>query len=67
VVGFDDVSLASFSIPPLTTVRQPLVKMGRMAAETLVDRIEKRSSFHQDIRVEPELILRRSTAPPRQL
>jgi DNA-binding LacI/PurR family transcriptional regulator len=48
-------------------VRQPLVKMGRMAAETLVDRIEKRSSFHQDIRVEPELILRRSTASPRQL
>jgi DNA-binding LacI/PurR family transcriptional regulator len=67
VVGFDDVSLASFSIPPLTTVRQPLVKMGRMAAETLVDRIEKRSSFLQDIRVEPELVLRRSTAPPRQL
>jgi len=67
VVGFDDVSIASFSIPPLTTVRQPLVKMGRMAAETLVDRIEKRSSFLQDIRVEPELVLRRSTAPPRQL
>jgi LacI family transcriptional regulator len=67
VVGFDDVSLASFSLPPLTTVRQPLVKMGRMAAETLVDRIEKRSSFLQDIRVEPELVLRRSTAPPRKL
>jgi LacI family transcriptional regulator len=67
VVGFDDVSLASFSIPPLTTVRQPLVKMGRMAAETLVDRIEKRASFLQDIRVEPELVHRRSTAPPRQL
>jgi DNA-binding LacI/PurR family transcriptional regulator len=41
--------------------------MGRMAAETLVDRIEKRSSFLQDIRVEPELVHRRSTAPPRQL
>jgi len=65
VVGFDDIAIASFSIPPLTTVRQPLLKMGRMAAETLLDRIEERSSFLQEIRVEPELVVRRSTAAPR--
>jgi DNA-binding LacI/PurR family transcriptional regulator len=67
VVGFDDVSFASFSIPPLTTVRQPLEKMGRIAAQTLLDRIEERSPFISEIAVEPELISRRSTAPPRKL
>lgn len=67
VVGFDDVSIASFSIPPLTTVRQPLEKMGRIAAETLLDRIEERAAFVPEIAVEPELISRRSTGPPRKL
>lgn len=67
VVGFDDVSIASFSIPPLTTVRQPLAKMGRIAAETLLDRIEERADFIPEIAVEPELISRKSTGPPRKL
>jgi DNA-binding LacI/PurR family transcriptional regulator len=67
VVGFDDIAIASFSIPSLTTVRQPLLKMGRLAAETLLDRIEERSTFLQDIRVEPELVVRRSSGPPRAL
>ena len=65
VVGFDDVSLASFSIPTLTTVRQPLLKMGRIAAQTVIDRIEERSTFCPEIAVEPELVVRNSTAPPR--
>jgi LacI family transcriptional regulator len=67
VVGFDDMSIASFSIPPLTTVRQPLEKMGRIAAQTLLDRIEDRTAFVPEIAVEPELISRRSTGLPRQL
>ena len=65
VVGFDDISLASFSIPPLTTVRQPLLKMGRIAAQTLLDRIEERASFVPEIAIEPELVVRKSTAPPK--
>jgi DNA-binding LacI/PurR family transcriptional regulator len=67
VVGFDDISIASFSIPPLTTVRQPLGKMGRIAAQTLLDRIEERAPFVSEIAIEPELIARRSTGPPRAL
>jgi DNA-binding LacI/PurR family transcriptional regulator len=67
VVGFDDISIAAFSIPPLTTVRQPLQKMGRIAAQTLLDRIEDRAAFIPEIAVEPELIARKSTGPPRAL
>jgi len=67
VVGFDDIALAAFSIPALTTVRQPLMKMGRIAAQTLLDRIEGRAAFIPEIAVEPDLIIRNSTAPPRSL
>jgi len=63
VVGFDDVALAQFSIPTLTTVRQPLLKMGRIAAQTVIDRIEERATFRPEIAVEPELVVRNSTAP----
>jgi DNA-binding LacI/PurR family transcriptional regulator len=62
VVGFDDIALASFSIPTLTTVRQPLLKMGRIAAQTLINRIEERESFVPEIAVEPEMVVRASTA-----
>jgi DNA-binding LacI/PurR family transcriptional regulator len=62
VVGFDDISLASFSIPTLTTVRQPLLKMGRIAAQTVLDRIEERAPFVPEIAVQPELVVRASTA-----
>ncbi|HEY2458654.1 MAG TPA: LacI family DNA-binding transcriptional regulator [Candidatus Acidoferrum sp.] len=65
VIGFDDISLASFSIPPLTTVRQPLLKMGRIAAQTLLDRIEERASYLPEIAIEPELVVRTSTAAPK--
>jgi DNA-binding LacI/PurR family transcriptional regulator len=67
VVGFDDVALSQFSIPTLTTVRQPLLKMGRIAAQTVIDRIEERAAFRPEIAVEPELIIRHSTAPPQPL
>jgi LacI family transcriptional regulator len=67
VVGFDDIALAAFSIPALTTVRQPLMKMGRIAAQTLLERIEDRAPYIPEIAVEPDLIIRNSTAPPRSI
>jgi DNA-binding LacI/PurR family transcriptional regulator len=64
VVGFDDVQSAAYINPPLTTVRQPLQKMGQIAARTLLERIEGRMKYIPEIVVEPELIVRRSTARP---
>jgi len=66
VVGFDDISVASFAFPPLTTVRQPLLEMGTVAAQTLRDRIEERAPFIPEIALAPELIIRNSTGPARQ-
>ena len=63
VVGFDDTPGAAFSNPPLTTVRQPLVRMGQIAAQTVVDLIEGRGQFVPEIAIEPELVARQSTGP----
>ena len=65
VVGFDDIESAAYQNPALTTVRQPLRKMGRIAAETLLRRISRaRSDGAGEITVEPELIIRDTTAAP---
>lgn len=64
VVGFDDIQNAAYINPALTTVRQPLLKMGELAARTLLDRIESRAKYVPEITIEPELVVRRSTAPP---
>jgi DNA-binding LacI/PurR family transcriptional regulator len=62
VVGFDDIREAAYHLPSLTTVRQPLRKIGLMAAETLIDRIEGRDGHEAGILVDPELVVRESTA-----
>jgi DNA-binding LacI/PurR family transcriptional regulator len=62
VVGFDDIRIATHNNPRLTTVRQPLQKMGEIAARTLVERIEGGADWVPKIMIEPELIVRDSTA-----
>jgi LacI family transcriptional regulator len=62
VAGFDDIQGAAYSNPTLTTVRQPLADMGRLAAETLLARIEGTKQYQAEILIEPELVIRQSTA-----
>jgi DNA-binding LacI/PurR family transcriptional regulator len=62
VVGFDDIPGAAFHMPSLTTVRQPLERMGEVAAQTLLQRIEGQQEYPSEIAIEPELIVRESTA-----
>jgi DNA-binding LacI/PurR family transcriptional regulator len=62
VVGFDDIQGAAYSYPSLTTVRQPLQKMGEIAARTLLGRIENREPYVAEIAIEPEFVVRNSTA-----
>ncbi len=62
VVGFDDIRDAAYHVPSLTTVRQPLRKMGEIAAEILIDRIEGRRDHFTNVAVEPELVVRESTS-----
>jgi LacI family transcriptional regulator len=61
VIGFDDISAASFNNPRLTTIRQPLSNIGRIAAQCVLNRIHKSEQFRKQITVEPELMVREST------
>lgn len=65
VVGFDDVHAAAFHNPALTTIRQPLHRMGCLAAEHLLRRISSglEAAYPTVVTVEPELVIRQSTAP----
>jgi DNA-binding LacI/PurR family transcriptional regulator len=65
VIGFDDIREAAYQYPGITTVRQPLREMGELAGHTIVDRIEGRKDCPSEIAIEPELVVRESTAPPR--
>jgi LacI family transcriptional regulator, galactose operon repressor len=62
VLGFDDIPGAAFHRPSLTTVRQPLNRMGEVAAQTLLDRIEGKKEYPSEMAIEPELVVRESTA-----
>lgn len=65
VIGFDDIEAAIYNNPPLTTVRQPLQRMGEIAAETVLNRIDNREIQVSEIAIEPEFIARASTARAR--
>lgn len=67
IVGFDDIDLAAFTVPPLTTISQQGVEMGRVAAERLFEMVERdlEASEVEDIVLEPRLVVRRSTAASR--
>ncbi len=67
VIGFDDIPGAAYAIPALSTVRQPLIRMGQIAAQTVVDQIEGRGEYMPEIAIEPEFVARASTtAAPAQ-
>jgi LacI family transcriptional regulator len=63
VVGFDDIPGLAFANPALSTVRQPLIRMGQIAAQTVVDQIEGRGEYVPEIAIEPEFVVRSSTGP----
>lgn len=63
VTGFDDLFIASYTAPPLTTVRQPMKEMGRKAAEILLALIRGEAA-EKKVKFQGALVVRESTAPP---
>lgn len=61
MVGFDDLAIARFSLPPLTTVRQPVYEMGHRAAAAVLELIQGRRP--EPTLPPPELVTRESTRP----
>jgi DNA-binding LacI/PurR family transcriptional regulator len=66
IVGYDNIDMTAFSIPPLTTINQSGIEMGESTANLLLDMIEKEqdASDVQDVVLSPTLVIRQSTAMP---
>lgn len=60
LVSFDDLPLATYSSPPLTTIHQPIAQMTTTAVQVLVDQIERGDGERQHIRLPTELVIRES-------
>jgi LacI family transcriptional regulator len=65
LIGFDDSFLASRSAPPLTTVAQPLVEMGRLAVRSLLQLVAGEVIGTRHLELATHLVVRDSTAPLR--
>jgi len=64
IVGFDDVEAAEIVTPQLTTIRQPLAEMGRMAVSVLERLIEGQRIEALHVELRTQLVVRQTTAPP---
>lgn len=69
IVGYDDIEFAAAAAVPLTSVRQPAVTMGALAADLLLEETEEggraRPHEHRRVVLQPELVVRRSSLAPR--
>lgn len=65
VVGLDDIEVAAFMIPSLTTVRQSFAKLASLSVHLLIDILAGKEPDQQQIILKPELVIRKSTAPPK--
>ncbi|WP_329139663.1 LacI family transcriptional regulator [Streptomyces sp. NBC_01476] len=67
IVGYDDIEFAAAAAVPLTSVRQPAVSMGRLAAEMLMEETVGDTAHHQHRQtvLQPELVVRGSSLPSR--
>ena len=61
IVGFDDIQMAQFTCPQLTTIAQPMYEMGKRATEMLLERIRETNIPKRERVLEPELVVRQST------
>lgn len=64
VAGFDDIAAAATSMPPLTTIRQPVRLLGERSADILISMIDHRPAAGQKELLYTELIIRDSVVPP---
>ena len=67
MVSFDDVALAEYLRPPLTTVRMPLAELGAAAVDALLEQLDGGEPRDVVVETRPEVVVRASTAPPRRI
>lgn len=65
VIGYDDLPVAGYTLPPMTTIRQPLVEMGNTAVRLLMKSIQQPMTPPERKVLSTRLVVRHSTSAPR--
>ncbi len=66
VIGYDNIELANYFSPPLTTVHQPKRRLGEQAITILLERMKNESSAPMTFEMHPEMVIRHSVMPPKK-
>ena len=61
-MGLDDIEVSAYEIPPLTTIRQSFAELASFSIHLLIDILAGKEPDQQQIVLEPELVVRQSTA-----
>ncbi len=64
IIGYDDLELAAYLTPALTTIHQPSFELGLKAAEILIDHLDEKADMPDVIQLEPGLVERESVRRP---
>jgi DNA-binding LacI/PurR family transcriptional regulator len=64
VVGFDDIEVAAFASPPLTTVRQPMEAVGALAASLVIGQLSDRTAMQRQAHLLPGIVIARESVVP---
>ena len=64
IMGYDDIELARYLFPSLSTISQPKAELGKLAVETLLQRIQEPNENYRTLVLEPTCILRESISSP---
>ncbi|MCK6264528.1 substrate-binding domain-containing protein [Vibrio sp. ZSDE26] len=60
IIGYDDIHISKFMTPSLTTIHQPKYRLGKAAVDTLLQKLEEKSSEAIVVQLEPTLVVRKS-------
>ncbi len=63
VIGYDDLPISRFTIPPLTTIHQPIYRMGERAADIVIDQIEGKNKEVLHVHLQADLVIRETCGP----
>ncbi len=61
IIGFDDIKLATYSSPPLTTIAHQKREMGEIVSSFITNRIKDKHRKHEQVHLKPKLVIRKST------
>jgi DNA-binding LacI/PurR family transcriptional regulator len=61
VIGYNDIEIAAYISPPMTTIHQKITEIGETATKLLIEQLEGDTKTQKHIVIKPELVVRKTT------